>query len=111
MQIPTVSVAGVPDPLPEGLVVLDVREPVEWHHGHIEGATHIPLREVPDRLAEVPTDTQVLVVCKVGSRSAQATGYLVQNGVDAVNLDGGMLDWQAAGRAMVSESGSTAQVV
>ena len=111
MQIPTVGVAGVPDPLPEDLVVLDVREPVEWHHGHIEGATHIPLREVPERLAEVPTDTQVLVVCKVGARSAQATGYLLQNGVDAVNLDGGMLDWEAAGRSMVSESEGPAQVV
>jgi rhodanese-related sulfurtransferase len=111
VQIPTVAVAGVPDPLPNGLVVLDVREPVEWHHGHIEGATHIPLRQVPERLAEVPTDAQVLVVCKVGARSAQATGYLLQNGVDAVNLDGGMLEWEAAGRGLVSDSGSPAQVV
>jgi rhodanese-related sulfurtransferase len=111
VNIPTVAVEGVPDPLPEGLVVLDVREPVEWRHGHIDGARHIPLREVPQRLAEVPTDLQVLVVCKVGARSAQATGYLVQHGVDAVNLDGGMLDWEAAGRPMVSESGGPAQVV
>ncbi len=111
MNIPTVAVEGVPDPLPEGLVVLDVREPVEWRHGHIDGARHIPLREVPQRLAEVPTDLQVLVVCKVGARSAQATGYLVQNGVDAVNLDGGLLEWEAAGRPMVSESGHPAQVV
>ena len=111
MQIPTVDVDGVPDPLPDALVVLDVREPAEWHHGHIDGARHIPLRDVPGRLAEVPTDAQVLVVCKVGGRSAQATGYLVQNGVDAVNLGGGMLDWEAAGRPMVSESGHPAEVV
>ena len=102
--IPTVSMDGVPDPLPEGLAVLDVREPVEWAHGHIEGATHIPMNEIPGRLDEVP-DGQVLVVCKVGGRSAQVTGYLLQQGRDAVNLDGGMLDWEAAGRAMVSETG------
>ena len=111
MNIPTVAVDSVPSPLPEGLVVIDVREPVEWRHGHIDGARHIPLREVPQRRAEVPTDHQVLVVCKVGSRSARATGFLVQNGIDAVNLDGGMLDWEAAGRPMVSESGHPAQVI
>lgn len=102
--IPTVSMDGVPDPLPEGLVVLDCREPVEWAHGHIEGAVHIPMNEIPGRLDEVP-DGQLLVVCKVGGRSAQVTGYLLQQGRDAVNLDGGMLDWSAAGRAMVSETG------
>ncbi|MGI9155711.1 MAG: rhodanese-like domain-containing protein [Marmoricola sp.] len=111
MQIPTVTLDGMPAPLPEDLVVLDVREPAEWQHGHIEGAQHIPLGDVQNRLAEVPTDRQVLVVCKAGGRSAQATGYLVQNGVDAVNLDGGMLKWEAAGRPMTSESGDPAQVV
>lgn len=111
MDIPTVTLDGVPIPLPEDLVVLDVREAVEWHHGHIEGAQHIPLGDVPARLGEVPTERQVLVVCKMGGRSAQATGYLVQNGVDAVNLDGGMLEWQVAGRPMVSESGGSPHVV
>lgn len=107
--VPTVSIDGVPDPLPEGLVVLDVREPVEWAHGHIEGSTHIPMNELPERLAELP-DSQLLVVCKVGGRSAQVTGWLVQQGRDAVNLDGGMLDWQAAGRPMVSDTGQPALV-
>ncbi len=110
MSIPTVAISGVPDPLPEGLVVLDVREPVEWQHGHIEGAVHVPMNEVPERLAELPTG-QTLVVCKVGGRSAQVTGYLAQQGFDVVNLDGGMLDWQAAGRPMVSDTGQPPQVV
>jgi rhodanese-related sulfurtransferase len=103
MNIPTVSISGVPDPLPEGLAVLDVREPLEWEHGHIEGAVHIPLMELPGRLADVP-DGQTLVVCKVGARSAQAVGYLSQQGLDVVNLDGGLLDWQAAGRPLVSSN-------
>ena len=68
--IPTVAISGVPDPLPEGLAVLDVREPVEWHYGHVEGAVHIPHRGAPAPLDEVP-DGQVLVVCKVGARSAR----------------------------------------
>jgi rhodanese-related sulfurtransferase len=109
MNIPTVSISGVPDPLPEGLAVLDVREPVEWEHGHIEGAVHIPLMELPGRLADVPGG-QTLVVCKVGARSAQAVGYLSQQGLDVVNLDGGLLDWQAAGRPLVSSNDRAPQV-
>ena len=108
--IPTVAMSGVPDPLPEGLGVLDVREDDEWRAGHVEGATHIPLRDVPARLAELP-EGQTLVVCKVGARSAQAVAYLQQQGRDAVNLDGGMLDWEAAGRPMVSETGTPPQVL
>jgi rhodanese-related sulfurtransferase len=108
--IPTVAVSGVPDPLPEGLTVLDVREPVEWAYGHVAGSVHIPMAEVPTRLEEVP-EGQVLVVCKVGARSARVAGYLVQQGRDAVNLDGGLLDWEAAGRALVSETGQPAFVV
>ena len=110
MNVPTVGVTGVPDPLPEGLAVLDVREPVEWAYGHIDGALHIPLRELAARLDEVPVG-QTLVVCKVGARSAQAVMWLHQQGRDVVNLDGGMLDWEAAGREMVSETGQPPLVV
>jgi len=110
MHVPTVTIDGVPNPLPEGLVVLDVREPIEWQYGHIEGAVHIPMRQLPDRLDEVP-DSQTLVVCKVGGRSAQVVMWLNQQGRDTVNLDGGMLEWAGAGRPMVSETGAEPQVV
>ena len=109
-SVPTVEVADVPEPLPHGLHVLDVREPVEWEHGHIEGAQHIPLRDLPARVAEVP-DAQTLVVCRVGARSAQATALLQAQGRDALNLGGGMVDWSAAGRSMVSETSSPPRVV
>jgi len=105
-----VAISGVPDPLPDGLTVLDVREPVEWQYGHIEGSIHIPLGELTGRLDEVP-DGQTLVVCKVGGRSAQAVMWLAQQGRDVVNLDGGLLDWAAAGRSLVSETGGPPQVV
>ncbi|WP_243640407.1 rhodanese-like domain-containing protein [Nocardioides jejuensis] len=104
-MIPTVSLDQVPHPLPEGLHVLDVREPEEWAHGHIEGALHVPLGILPARFSELP-DGQTLVVCKVGGRSAQAVMWLQRQGLDVVNLDGGMLDWEAAGRPMVSETGA-----
>src|SRR5262245_46924762 len=110
MQIPTVTIEDVPDPLPDGLHVLDVREKIEWAYGHVEGSQHIPLRELPARLDEVP-DTQTLVVCKVGGRSAQAVAWLNQQGRDAVNLEGGLVDWVDAGRALVSENGNQPQVV
>lgn len=109
-MIPTVSVDQLPHPLPEGVTVLDVREPIEWVHGHIEGALHIPLGTLPVRVAELP-EGQILVVCKIGGRSAQAVMWLQQQGHDVVNLDGGMLDWAAAGRPMVSDTGAPPQVV
>ena len=110
MHVPTVTVSDLPDPMPEGVSILDVREPVEWHHGHIDGATHVPLMDLPGRLDEVPAG-RVVVVCKVGARSAQATVWLAQQGHDVANLDGGMVEWAAAGRPMVSETERPAQVV
>ena len=110
MHVPTVSIDGVPDPIPDELHVLDVREQIEWDHGHIQGAQHIPMGELGGRLDEVP-DRQTLVVCKIGGRSAQVVLWLAHQGREAVNLDGGMLDWAAAGRPMVSETGNPPQVV
>lgn len=107
IEVPTVTLAQVPDPLPAGLTVLDVREPVEWQHGRIDGAVHIPMGSLPGRLDELlgglPSDGEVLVVCKVGGRSAQVTAWLQQQGVAAVNLEGGMIEWSAAGRPMVAD--------
>lgn len=110
MQVPTVFIDGLPQPLPSALHVLDVREQMEWDAGHIDGAQHIPLSELGHRVSELPGD-QILVVCKVGGRSGQAAAWLTGQGYDVVNLAGGMLDWQAAGRAMVSETGATPSVI
>ena len=108
--VPTIAIDELPDPLPENVVVLDVRELVEWEQGHIEGAVHIPLTQLPQRLAELPSGRTV-VVCTVGGRSAQAVAYLAQQGHDVANLRGGMLDWADAGRPMVSETGRPPHVV
>jgi len=110
MQIPTAAVDGVPDPLPDGLVVLDVREDDEWDAGHVDGSVHIPLMELGERYAEFPA-AQTLVVCRSGNRSAHATAYLVDQGFDAVNLAGGLAAWHRAGRPLVSDGDRPAQVL
>lgn len=105
MDIPTVSVDQIPTPLPEGVTLLDVREPVEWTYGRVEGAVHVPMNQIPERIEELPRDERLLVICKVGGRSAQVTGFLVHHGFDASNVDGGMLEWAAAGKPMVADGG------
>lgn len=104
-DLPEVEASALPDPLPDGMVVVDVREPEEWDAGHIDGAVHIPMMQVPERFAELPEADRFLVVCKVGARSARVTMFLQQQGVDAVNLAGGMAAWEWARRPMVAEHG------
>jgi rhodanese-related sulfurtransferase len=92
--------------------LLDVREPDEWTAGHAPGAHHLPMMEIPARMSEVPTDVEVVVVCRSGGRSGQVVSYLMGNGWDNVRtLDGGMHAWSAAGREMTSESGQPAHVL
>jgi rhodanese-related sulfurtransferase len=97
-EIPAVVVADLDDDLLAEAFVLDVREPDEWARGHIEGATHIPLGQLQERVGEVPLGQKVLCVCAVGGRSGMATQFLASEGRDAMNLDGGMHAWQASGR-------------
>ena len=92
--------------------LLDVREPDEWTAGHAPGAHHVPMMEIPARISEVPTDVEVVVVCRSGGRSGQVVSYLMGNGWDNVrNLDGGMQSWHASGREIVSEGGQPAHVL
>jgi rhodanese-related sulfurtransferase len=88
----------LPSPMPDDVTVLDVREAYEWEAGHIGGAVHVPLSNLPQRLDDIDADRQVLCVCAVGARSAQAVLFLQSRGFDAVNLHGGMLAWSNAGR-------------
>jgi rhodanese-related sulfurtransferase len=101
-EVPAVSAADVAG----DAFLLDVREPEEWVAGHAPTAVHLPMGSVVAQLADVPTDREVVVVCRSGVRSAQVTGYLNRVGRRALNLDGGMQAWAAAGRPMVSETGA-----
>lgn len=84
------------------VVVIDVREHHEWITGHIPQAKHIPLGELPDRLAELPR-AQMVIVCRSGVRSNKACLYLDELGYDVVNLVGGMLQWE--GEIVYTEMG------
>jgi rhodanese-related sulfurtransferase len=106
-QLPSVDAAAVP----ADAVLLDVREDDEWAAGHAENALHIPMGEIVARIAEVPDGGRVHVVCRVGGRSAQVAQYLIAQGVDAVNVNGGMLDWEAAGRPLVDATGADGYVL
>ncbi len=107
-QVPTVPVTEITD----DTYLLDVREDDEWAAGHAPGAHHLPMSELPGRLAEVPTDRDVAVVCRSGGRSAQVVAYLMNNGWDQVrNADGGMHQWVAVGRPVVAEDGQPGRVL
>jgi adenylyltransferase/sulfurtransferase len=77
-------------------VILDVREPSEFEICHIDGATLIPLRQLPGRLAELDKNADIVVHCKSGGRSAIATALMRAAGFSkARNLSGGILRWIA----------------
>jgi len=98
---PSVSAPGVADALGRSALVLDVRDAFEWDEGHLEGATHTPLRSLtPEFCREVARSagrSRVVVVDLDGRRAARAQAVLASHGVrDARILDGGMLGWARA---------------
>jgi rhodanese-related sulfurtransferase len=72
--------------LKNGAVVLDVRTQEEWDEGHTNGAKHVVLNTIPERLEEIKAmNKPVIAVCKSGGRSQSATDFLSENGVDVIN--------------------------
>ncbi|MGH7321862.1 MAG: rhodanese-like domain-containing protein, partial [Candidatus Rokuibacteriota bacterium] len=80
------------------LVVLDVREPFEWEEGHVPGAMHIPMRQVAARLAEIPRDRPIALICRGGPRSSTVGSLLLTHGFTRLlNVWGGIGGWMEAG--------------
>jgi rhodanese-related sulfurtransferase len=78
----------------ERIHLIDVREDEEVAQGIIPGSVHLPLGQVPQRLAEIPKEEEVIFICRSGYRSDQACQYLASLGYKgATNLIGGMLAW------------------
>ncbi len=96
MSQPEISLTDLPD----DAVLLDVREDDEWEAGHAPAAAHVAMTGLADRLGEIPDGDPVYVICRSGGRSARVTEYLNANGWNAVNVAGGMLGWERAGRPM-----------
>lgn len=77
----------------EEIFLLDVREPYEYQIAQI-GGTLIPQNDVPNRLAEIPRDREIVVQCRSGARSQRIAEYLKQSGyANVANLAGGILAW------------------
>jgi rhodanese-related sulfurtransferase len=93
-----------------GALLLDVRNPDEWQAGHAEGAAWIPMQELAERQDELPTDRDIVVVCKVGGRSARVAEALVGAGYEAANVAGGLEAWQEAGLPIVTDHGQPGTV-
>jgi rhodanese-related sulfurtransferase len=84
------------DPQRPKPVVIDVREPWEFALCRIEGAVSIPLGQLPGRLAEIPRDRPLVMVCHHGHRSQHAALYLRHAGFGQLsNLRGGVAEWAA----------------
>lgn len=108
--VPQVEVSAVPPEPGDDFVLLDVREHDEWSLGHAPGAQHIPMGDIPVRMAEIDTDRELYVICHFGGRSQRVAQYLVRNGYDPVNVVGGMAAWAAAGRAVITDDGAPGAV-
>jgi rhodanese-related sulfurtransferase len=98
--VPEMSVEALHARLASGadVQVIDVREDWEWAQGHIAGAVHIPLNELPVRLGELDVARAVAFICHLGGRSELATRFARQHGIArAANVVGGMDRWEAHG--------------
>jgi rhodanese-related sulfurtransferase len=109
-EVSQAHIADVPVAFGASAVLLDVREDDEWRRGHAPGAQHIPMGEVVARLDEIDPDAELYVVCHAGGRSLRVAQYLARNGFEPINVDGGMLAWTGAGRAVVTDDGSAGTV-
>lgn len=89
------------------LLLLDVREPYEWRQVHIPSALHIPMNDIPQRLAELSPHQPILVFCAHGSRSYGVAGYLMEQGYTAYSLAGGISQLARAGVEFSSHTPAT----
>lgn len=92
----TITVRELKDRLDKGdkVFLLDVREPHEYSLAKIEGSVLIPLGELPSSLEKLDQDAEIVALCKMGMRSADAVMFLLQQGFSNVkNLVGGIDAW------------------
>lgn len=84
------------------LFILDVRKITDWEKGYIDGAHHIYLGHVKDRLDEIPRDKKVIIYCDAGNKSTIAGSILLKNGYkDVTTVLGSMNAWRKASYPVV----------
>ena len=115
----SISENGVPQITPEeaaqrveaGAFLLDVREDDEWQAGHAPAAHHLALGRVPAEHDTLPKDADIVVICRAGGRSEQASVALRNAGYEAANIAGGMRAWAAAGLPVAKDDGEVGAVI
>lgn len=81
--------------------VLDVREEWEYRRGRVPGALNVPLSQLQVRVADLPRDKRLLVICESGSRSLAAADFLLRSGfAEAASVRGGTSAWARANRPL-----------
>src|SRR5687768_7558324 len=78
----------------EAPLVIDVREPWELQLARIPDVVHVPMNQIPARLAELSRETETIVMCHVGGRSLRVAHFLANQGfTNVANLTGGIAAW------------------
>jgi len=90
-------------------ILLDVREDHEWDAGHIGGARHVGVNELPAHAEELGRDQTVIVYCRTGNRSGLAADALRSAGFDANVVDGGISAWSGHDLPLEPEDGYVAE--
>ncbi|MGA2295783.1 MAG: rhodanese-like domain-containing protein [Acidimicrobiales bacterium] len=102
-EVGNVDVTEALEILSLGGFLLDVREDDEWAAGRSDEAIHVPLGDLPDHLEDLPRGRTIVCVCRSGGRSLRAAHFLAENGLESVNLEGGMIAWAAQGQPLISD--------
>ncbi|MET7542285.1 rhodanese-like domain-containing protein [Streptomyces sp. NPDC005507] len=94
-------------------VLLDVRETQEWQAGHIPGAQHLPLSRLTAgaKAPSAPAGSRLVLICRSGQRSQHAARLLREQGIDAVDVTGGMKAWVRQGLPIQDTAGAAGTVI
>jgi rhodanese-related sulfurtransferase len=104
-----ISRAEAREMLGRGAQLVDVRADHEWEAGHLPGAVHIALPDLPARIEEIDKDRPVILYCRGGNRSTMAAGALAEAGYDTAKLAEGAVGWEEEGLPFEPEGGYVAE--
>lgn len=108
-ELREVSRAEARELVADGAQLVDVRAEHEWEAGRIEGAKHVPLAELAERVGELDKGRPVVLYCRGGNRSTMAAEALAEAGYEAMKLSEGIVGWAEEGLPLEPEGGTVAE--